>query len=72
MTLEKFMWEAENAMRLDADDKRGMINAVTDENGEVPDDFLCQICLCFAAEPLVCGNCETAMTCRACFDSWKA
>ena len=58
-------------MRLEADEKRVMINAVLDENGEVPDDFLCQICLSFAADPLVCGNCETAMTCKACFESWK-
>ena len=59
-------------MRLDPNDKRVYINAVTDENGEVPSDFLCQICLCFAADPLVCGNCETAMTCKNCFDSWKS
>ena len=65
------MWQCQNAMRLEADDKRVMINAVVDENCEVPGDFLCQICLCFAADPLVCGNCETAMTCKACFESWK-
>ena len=72
ITLETFMWQAENAMRLDPEDRRKYVTAVTGPNRQVHEHFQCLICFCFAHEPQVCSQCETAITCKHCFDQWKS
>ena len=56
---------------LDPEDRTQYVNSAIPESGELPYELTCMICLCLADDPLLCVDCETAVTCKGCFDDWK-
>lgn len=62
--------QLQDLFRITPDEHKEFIKRTTDPEGNVPTQQQCCICMSFAAEPLVCHECETAVMCSDCFEHW--
>lgn len=65
---KRFLRNIKNELNITQKDIKTLINLATDDDGNCPDEFECNLCLGLVYKPKICKDCQSSMICQICID----